>query len=321
MNLLITGGAGFIGSNFVEYMSKKYDYKLIILDKLTYAGNIKNLDDIRYDDFIKGDICDYDLVYKLCKSKKIDIIINFAAETHVDNSIKNPSNFIRTNINGTFNLLEIAKDLGIKLFHISTDEVYGSLEKDYADENYPYKPNSPYSASKASSDLLVRSYVKTYNIKAITVNMVNNFGPKQHTEKLIPTIIKNAIDKKPIPIYGNGKNVRDWLYVGESVKALDLIMHKSKWPNKYNIGANNQKTNIEIANLICEILNEIKPIDKDYKEFITFVKDRPGHDFRYAVNFEKLKKLGWSIENNFYENLKKTVKWYLKEMNDITHSG
>jgi dTDP-glucose 4,6-dehydratase len=321
MNLLITGGAGFIGSNFVEYMSKKYDYKLIILDKLTYAGNIKNLDGIRYDDFIKGDICDYDLVYKLCKSEKIDIIINFAAETHVDNSIKNPSNFIRTNINGTFNLLEIVKDLGIKLFHISTDEVYGSLEKDYADENYPYKPNSPYSASKASSDLLVRSYVKTYNIKAIAVNMVNNFGQKQHTEKLIPTIIKNAIDKKPIPIYGNGKNVRDWLYVGESVKALDLIMHKSNWPNKYNIGANNQKTNIEIANLICEILNEIKPIDKDYKEFITFVKDRPGHDFRYAVNFEKLKKLGWSIENNFYENLKKTVKWYLKEMDDITHSG
>jgi len=321
MNLLITGGAGFIGSNFVEYMSKKYDYKLIILDKLTYAGNIKNLDGIRYDDFIKGDICDYDLVYKLCKSERIDIIINFAAETHVDNSIKNPSNFIRTNINGTFNLLEIVKDLGIKLFHISTDEVYGSLEKDYADENYPYKPNSPYSASKASSDLLVRSYVKTYNIKAITVNMVNNFGLKQHTEKLIPTIIKKAINKKPIPIYGNGKNVRDWLYVGDSVKALDLIMHKSKWPNKYNIGANNQKTNIEIANLICKILNEIKPIDKDYKEFITFVKDRPGHDFRYAVNFEKLKKLGWSIENNFYENLKKTVKWYLKEMNDITHSG
>jgi len=321
MNLLITGGAGFIGSNFVEYMSKKYNYKLIILDKLTYAGSVKNLDGIKYDSFINGDICDYDLVYKVSKNENIDIIVNFAAETHVDNSIKNPNNFIKTNINGTFTLLEVVKNLDIKLLHISTDEVYGSLNKEFANENYPYKPNSPYSASKASSDLLVRSYVKTYNIKAITINMVNNFGPKQHKEKLIPTIIKNGIDKKPIPIYGDGKNIRDWLYVYDSVKALDLIIHKSKWPNKYNIGANNQKTNIEIANLICEILNEIKPIDKDYKEFITFVKDRPGHDFRYAVNFEKLKKLGWSIENNFYENLKKTVKWYLKEMNDITHSG
>ena len=321
MNLLITGGAGFIGSNFVEYMSKKYDYKLIVLDKLTYAGSIKNLNGIKYDSFIKGDISDYDLAYKVCKNENIDIIVNFAAETHVDNSIKNPNNFIHTNINGTFTLLEVVKSLDLKLLHISTDEVYGSLDKEFAGENYPYKPNSPYSASKASSDLLVRSYVKTYNIKAITVNMVNNFGPKQHTEKLIPTIIKNAIDKKPIPIYGDGKNIRDWLYVYDSVKALDLIIHKSGWPNKYNIGANNQKTNIEIANLICEILNEIKPIDKDYKEFITFVKDRPGHDFRYAVNFEKLKKLGWSIENNFCENLKRTVKWYLKEMDDITHSS
>ena len=315
MNLLVTGGAGFIGSNFVEYLSKKYNYKLIILDKLTYAGNLDNLKGLNYYKFIKGDICDFDLVFEICENENIDIIINFAAETHVDNSIQNPNNFIQTNINGTFNLLEVAKNLNIKLLHISTDEVYGSLKKEIADENYPYRPNSPYSASKASSDLLVRSYIKTYGIKAIVTNCSNNFGPKQHEEKLIPTIIKNALNKNPIPIYGNGKNIRDWIYVYDHCTALDIILHKSKWQEKYNIGADNLKTNIEIANKICDILNKIRPIDIDYKNLITFVKDRPGHDFRYAVNSRKLKKLGWKMENNFEKELKETVIWYLKRFN------
>ena len=313
MNLLITGGAGFIGSNFVEYMNEKYNYKLIILDKLTYAGSLKNLEGINYYRFIKGDINNYDLLYEICKSENIGVIINFAAETHVDNSIKNPNNFIQTNINGTFTLLEIVKELNIKLLHISTDEVYGSLEKEIADEKYPYIPNSPYSASKASSDLLVRSYIKTYGLEAIVTNCSNNFGPKQHEEKLIPTIIKNAINKKSIPIYGDGKNIRDWLYVKDHCKAIDLLLHKGKWQEKYNIGADNLKTNIEIVDKICDILNEIRPIDIDYKSLITFVKDRPGHDYRYAIDSSKLKQLGWKIENSFEEKLKETVLWYLEK--------
>lgn len=314
MNLLITGGAGFIGSNFVEYMSEKYGYKLIVLDNLTYAGNLDNLEGINYYKFVKGDICDFDLVFKICKNEKIDVIVNFAAETHVDNSIKNPNNFIYTNINGTFTLLEVAKKLNIKLLHISTDEVYGSLNNGFADENYPYQPNSPYSASKASSDLLVRSYVKTYGIEAIVTNCSNNFGPKQHTEKLIPTIITNAINKKPIPIYGDGKNIRDWIYVKEHCRALDIILHKGKWQEKYNIGADNLISNIEMANKICEILDDLSPSSKSYKEQITFVSDRPGHDFRYAINSDKLKKLGWETENDFEDKLRETVLWYLKRL-------
>ena len=309
MNLLITGGTGFIGSNFIEYISKKSDYKIVVIGKSNYK---KNLESKNYHRFIKGDINNYDLVYEICKNENIDVIINFAAETHVDNSIKNPHNFIQTNINGTFTLLEVVKELNIKLFHISTAEVYGSLEKEIADESYPYIPNSPYSASKASSDLLVRSYIKTYGIEAIVTNCSNNFGPKQHEEKLIPTIIKNAINKRPIPIYGDGKNIRDWLYVKDHCKAIDLILHKGKWQEKYNIGADNLKTNIEIANKICDILNEIRPIDIDYKSLITFVKDRPGHDFRYAVDSSKLKKLSWKIESSFEEKLKETVLWYLE---------
>lgn len=316
MNLLVTGGAGFIGSNFIEYISQKYNYKIIVLDKLTYAGNFSNLKGINYHKFIKGDICNYTLIKKICKDEKIELIVNFAAETHVDNSIKNPNNFVESNIYGTFTLLEIVKKLNIKFLHISTDEVYGSIKSGKADEKYPYKPNSPYSASKASSDLLVRSYIKTYNIQAITTNCSNNFGKKQHQEKLIPTIINNALSKKAIPIYGDGENIRDWIHVKDHCRALDVIIHSANWQKKYNIGADNLKTNTEITNIICDILNDLVPSHINYKNLIIFTQDRPGHDYRYAISSNKLKQLGWTIEDSFKEQITETIKWYIQRKND-----
>jgi len=332
--ILITGGAGFIGSNFIEYFLNKYSYyRVVNLDKLTYAGNLGNLREVkgnpRYE-FVRGDICDRELVEYIFKKYNIKGIIHFAAESHVDNSIRNPSVFIKTNIEGTFTLLDVAyrywmnkpfeykKEYeGCRFHHISTDEVYGSLGKTgYFTEESPYRPNSPYSASKASADMIVRSYNKTYGLNIVITNCSNNYGPRQHDEKLIPTIIRNAINEKPIPIYGDGENVRDWLYVLDHCKAIDLVFHKGKSGEIYNISARNEQRNIDIAKKICKILDKIYPRKnkKSYVELITFVEDRPGHDRRYAIDPSKIENtLGWKPEETFDTALEKTVRWYLKK--------
>jgi dTDP-glucose 4,6-dehydratase len=342
--ILITGGAGFIGSNFIPYFLEKYpNYNLVNLDLLTYAGKLENLKEIesnlRYK-FIKGDICNRELVEYIFNEFDIKGVIHFAAESHVDNSIKNPGVFIETNVNGTYTLIDVAYKYWMKepfkykkeyedcrFHHISTDEVYGTLSEDsniLFTEKTPYAPNSPYSASKASSDMIVRSYHHTYGMNTIITNCSNNYGPKQHDEKLIPTIIRNAINGNPIPIYGDGKNIRDWLYVLDHCKGIDLAYHKGKSGETYNIGGRNERTNICIANEICEILDELYPIKnnlklktqhsklKSYKELITFVTDRPGHDRRYAIDASKIEnELGWRADENFESGIVKTVKWYL----------
>jgi dTDP-glucose 4,6-dehydratase len=332
MNILITGGAGFIGSNFILYYLNKYQSTNIInLDKLTYAGELSNLKEISKQDnykFIKGDICDKSLVQSLFKTYNITDVIHFAAESHVDNSISNPDAFIQTNIIGTFNLLDIAKNYWMdvphqykssfkksRFHHISTDEVYGTLGKEgLFTEQTPYAPNSPYSASKASSDFIVRSYFHTYGMNVVTTNCSNNYGPKQHDEKLIPTIIRKALNNENIPIYGDGKNIRDWLYVLDHCKGIDLAFQNGKAGETYNIGGKNEKNNLYIANTICDILDEIKPKNKSYKDQITFVEDRPGHDFRYAIDASKIEKeLGWNANENFETGVKKTIEWYLKK--------
>lgn len=318
--VFVTGGAGFIGANFLEYFCKKYaKYRVINLDKLTYAGNLDNLmecDSLPNYTFIKGDICDIELVKQIFVDCKITDVIHFAAESHVDNSIKNPRAFVETNVLGTFTLLENFRRYGSGRFHhISTDEVYGTLGKDgYFTENSPYAPNSPYSASKASSDMLVRSYFHTYGTDVVTTNCSNNYGPKQHQEKLIPTIIRTALSEQPIPIYGDGQNVRDWLYVIDHCKAIDLVFHKGKSGETYNIGGHNEHNNIEIATEICKILDAKRPRTngRSYKELITFVKDRPGHDRRYAIDATKLSsELGWKADETFESGIEKTVEWYL----------
>jgi dTDP-glucose 4,6-dehydratase len=333
-NILITGGAGFIGSNFVPHFIEKYpNYELIILDKLTYAGNIENLKEVENHPrfhFVQGDICDKQLVNNLFDKYQFQGVIHFAAESHVDNSIAGPEAFILTNINGTFTLLEAARKLWIKnpfevnlgfenarFHHISTDEVYGSLgETGFFTEETPYAPNSPYSASKAASDMLVRSYFHTYGLQVVTSNCSNNYGPKQHSEKLIPTILRKAFSRESIPIYGDGKNIRDWLFVLDHCKAIDLIFHTGKLGETYNVGGKNEKTNLEIAHSICEILDELDPREESYKNLITFVKDRPGHDQRYAIDASKLEKeLKWKADENFKSGIYKTIKWYLKELN------
>jgi len=333
--LLITGGAGFIGSNFIPYFLKKYqNYKIINLDKLTYAGNLENLVEVENDPrykFIKGDICNRELVEFIFNEYDIKGVIHFAAESHVDNSIVNPDIFIKTNVHGTFTLLDVAykywmeKPFSYKkeyencrFHHISTDEVYGTLPDDpniLFTENTPYAPNSPYSASKASSDMIVRSYVETYGLNCVITNCSNNYGPKQHDEKLIPTIIRNALQNNPIPIYGDGKNIRDWLYVLDHCKGIDLVYHKGRKGETYNIGGRNERTNIYIAEKICEILDELKPKEKGtYKDQIAFVKDRPGHDRRYAIDAAKIEnELGWKADENFESGIVKTVKWYLNK--------
>ena len=332
--ILITGGAGFIGSNFIPYFCEKYtNYNIINLDKLTYAGNLDNLKECEKMNnykFIQGDICDRLLIKKLFKENDIKGVIHFAAESHVDNSIKNPDAFIQTNINGTFNLIDVAfkswmeapgkiksgyKDC--RFHHISTDEVYGTLgENGYFTETTAYAPNSPYSASKASSDFIVRAYHHTYRMNVTTSNCSNNYGPKQHHEKLIPHIIKQALEEKPLPIYGKGLNIRDWLYVLDHCKAIDLIFHKGKSGETYNIGGHNERNNIAIVNKICEILDEKMPRKNGakYSELIKFVEDRAGHDFRYAIDATKLEKeLGWKAEETFDTGIIKTVKWYLEK--------
>lgn len=335
--ILITGGAGFIGSNFIPYFLKKNPkYQVVNLDMLTYAGNLHNLREVENNEdytFIQGDINNRELVEHLFRAFDIRGVIHFAAESHVDNSIKNPDIFLTTNVHGTFTLVDVAKNYWLgepfrakqgyescRFHHISTDEVYGTLgDKGYFTEETPYAPNSPYSASKASSDLIVRSYYHTYGLNVVTTNCSNNYGPKQHDEKLIPTIIRKALRLEPIPIYGDGKNVRDWLYVEDHCSAVDLVFHQGKSGQTYNIGGSNEKNNVEVAQAICRILDEVAAQSKDkssiktYEELITFVQDRPGHDKRYAIDATKIKsELDWWPRESFEQGLRKTVLWYLK---------
>lgn len=331
-NILLTGTAGFIGSNFVPYFLDKYsEYNLINLDLLTYAGNLENLKECEKNTrfkFIKGDICNRELVEFIFKEFDISGVIHFAAESHVDNSIKNPEAFIKTNVNGTFTLLDVAykywmnkpfayKDeyKNARFHHISTDEVYGTLgETGLFSETTPYAPNSPYSSSKASSDMIVRAYHETYGLNTIITNCSNNYGPKQHDEKLIPTIIRNALANKPIPIYGDGKNIRDWLYVLDHCKGIDIAYHTGKAGQTYNIGGKNERTNLEIVAKICEILDELLPKNESYKNLLTFVEDRAGHDRRYAIDASKIEsELGWRADETFDSGIVKTIKWYVKK--------
>ena len=333
--ILITGGAGFIGSNFVPYFCEKYpEYNIINLDKLTYAGNLDNLrecESMPNYTFVQGDICDADFIDKLFDENDIRGVIHFAAESHVDKSIKGPRAFINTNIVGTFNLLDAARrhwmdGPGVvkpgyedaRFHHISTDEVYGALgATGMFREDTPYAPNSPYSASKASSDFLVRAYHHTFGMNVTTSNCSNNYGPKQHNEKLIPHIISKALALQPLPIYGKGENVRDWLYVLDHCKAIDLIFHNGKSGETYNIGGRNERNNITIVKTICAILDEKKPRNdgKKYEELITFVADRAGHDFRYAIDATKLEtELAWRADETFDTGIVKTVEWYLNKI-------
>jgi dTDP-glucose 4,6-dehydratase len=329
-NILITGGAGFIGSNFIPYFLQKYqNYNIINLDLLTYAGSLENLKECeenpRYK-FAKGDICNRELIEYIFKEFDIKGVIHFAAESHVDNSIKNPDIFIKTNVNGTWTLLDVAykhwmdkpnsykKEYeNCRFHHISTDEVYGTLNKtDLFTESTPYAPNSPYSASKASSDMIVRSYKETYGLDTVITNCSNNYGEKQHSEKLIPTIIRKALSNEPIPIYGDGLNIRDWLYVLDHCKGIDLVYHNGKSGETYNIGGKNERTNLQIVNTICDILDKEKPQNKSYKELMAFVTDRAGHDRRYAIDASKIEnELGWKADEDFDSGIVKTIKWYL----------
>ncbi|WP_127845963.1 dTDP-glucose 4,6-dehydratase [Psychroflexus aestuariivivens] len=330
-NILVTGGAGFIGSNFINHFVPQNKYHFVNLDLLTYAGDLDNIEvsDAENYTFIEGDICDKSLLKSLFEQYEFQKVIHFAAESHVDNSISNPDAFIKTNITGTFNLLHEAYQLWMsepfqfnaefenaRFLHISTDEVYGTLEDDESlfTEETAYAPNSPYSASKASSDFIVRSFFHTYGMPVITTNCSNNYGPHQHDEKLIPTIIRKAIHGEDIPIYGDGKNIRDWLYVLDHCKGINLAIHEGKIGETYNIGGKNERNNLYIAHKICEILDELKPLDSNYKDQISFVKDRPGHDFRYAIDASKIENnLGWKADENFESGIKKTVDWYLKK--------
>lgn len=334
-SILVTGCAGFIGSNFVPYFWKKYEgYNIINLDSLTYAGDIENLKELKENErykFIKGDICNRELVEYIFTEYDISGVIHFAAESHVDNSIKDPGVFIETNVNGTFTLLDVAYKYWMdapfkykekysrefpRFHHISTDEVYGTLGKEgLFTEKTPYAPNSPYSASKAASDMVVRSYLHTYGMNTVITNCSNNYGPKQHDEKLIPTIIRKALNSEAIPIYGDGKNIRDWLYVLDHCKGIDLVYHTGKTGEVYNIGGRNERDNNYIASKICEILDDLKPkTSGSYKDLITYVEDRAGHDRRYAIDATKIEdELGWQAEENFESGVLKTIEWYLNK--------
>ena len=332
--ILVTGGAGFIGSNFIPYYLKQNPDKHVInLDLLTYAGDLANLANLENNPnytFVKGDIRDYNLIKTLFDQYDFEGVFHFAAESHVDNSITGPKAFIETNVNGSFNLLEVARNkwmespfkvkegyLTNRFHHVSTDEVYGSLgTTGLFTEETPYAPNSPYSASKASSDFLVRSYFHTYGMNVVTTNCSNNYGPKQHDEKLIPTIIRKILASEPIPIYGDGKNVRDWLYVLDHCKGIELAYKKGISGDTYNIGGKNERNNLYIVDKICTILDEVNanPNGTSYKELISFVKDRPGHDQRYAIDATKIEtQLGWQADEDFESGIAKTVDWYLKK--------
>jgi dTDP-glucose 4,6-dehydratase len=324
-NMMVTGGCGFIGANFIRYLLKESDFtgRIVNVDKLTYAGNPENLVDVEKDYqeqyvFIKADICDGTRMDEIFANYQIDSVCHFAAESHVDRSIVKPDAFIQTNILGTFNLLESARmrqNRMIRFHHISTDEVYGSLGKDgYFMETTPYRPNSPYSASKASSDHLVRAYHKTYGLPMTISNCSNNYGPYQFPEKLIPLIILNALDGKSLPVYGDGRNIRDWLYVRDHCIAIWAIMKNGKMGETYNVGGNNEMENIKIVEMICDILDEMNKLsdNRPRKELITFVKDRPGHDRRYAIDFTKLnQELHWKPEASLETGIRDTIQWYL----------
>ncbi|WP_298036037.1 dTDP-glucose 4,6-dehydratase [uncultured Desulfuromonas sp.] len=345
--LLVTGGSGFIGSNFVRLaLEKRPNSRVVNLDKLTYAGNPNNLSDIESDPryrFVQGDICDAELVARLFEEEQIDTVIHFAAESHVDRSITGPGEFIRTNINGTFTLLEAAKNAWQpvtddesrvtskddsktghsspvtrhRFLHVSTDEVYGSLgETGLFKETTPYDPRSPYSASKASSDHLASAYFHTYGLPVLITNCSNNYGPFQFPEKLIPLILNNALNGKSLPVYGDGRNVRDWLYVVDHCEAILAVLEKGKAGETYNIGGNNEKQNIEIVQTLCDLLDEkASPLEngEPRRSLITFVKDRAGHDRRYAIDATKIKEeLGWEPSMTFEEGIRKTVEWYLE---------
>ena len=339
-SILVTGGAGFIGSNLLQYMVEKYpNSKFVCLDLLTYAGNSHNLDAIKNAvnfTFVEGSICDRSLVERIFQFYRINGVIHLAAESHVDNSISGPEIFIDTNIKGTFTLLDVAYRYWLdaphkykeayndpnstgeypRFLHVSTDEVYGTLgESGLFTEKTPYAPNSPYSASKASSDMLVRSYHHTYGMNVIITNCSNNYGPYQHNEKLIPTVIRKALKGEKIPIYGTGKNVRDWLYVKDHCTGIDVAFHKGINGEVYNIGGENERDNNYIANKICELLD--KKVGKNeglYKERIEYVEDRAGHDFRYAIDASKIKnELGWKPQEDFESGIQKTIDWYIQK--------
>jgi dTDP-glucose 4,6-dehydratase len=336
-NLLVTGGCGFIGSNFIRHLLAAPDFlgRIINADSLTYAGNPENLDGVeegfpgRYL-FRKADICDASLVREIFEEYRIDAVCHFAAESHVDRSIRRPDSFIRTNILGTFNLLEAAKagGGGFCLFHhISTDEVYGSLGPEgYFTEETPYRPNSPYSASKAASDHLVRAYHETYGLPTTLSNCSNNYGPYQFPEKLIPLMVLNALEGKPLPVYGDGRNVRDWLYVTDHCRAIWTIMKEGRRGETYNIGGRAEMENIAIVEMICDLVDELAPAGdgSSRRRLITYVQDRPGHDRRYAIDFSKLNgELGWSPGESFVSGLRKAVQWYLanRAWSDRIRSG
>ncbi len=330
---LVTGGAGFIGSNYIHYMFRKYgdEIRIINVDVLTYAGNLENLAEVEGRDnytFVKADITDREAIGRIFAENEIDRVVHFAAESHVDRSIRNPEVFVRTNVLGTAVMLNCAKAAwekedgtfkeGKKFLHVSTDEVYGSLEEDgtYFYETTPYAPHSPYSASKASSDMLVRSYIDTYGFPANITNCSNNYGPYQFPEKLIPLIINNALQGKKLPVYGDGKNVRDWLYVDDHAKGIDMVQELGRLGETYNIGGHNEKQNIEIVNIIIDTLREMLPESDPRREhvsrdLITYVEDRKGHDRRYAIAPDKIKaEIGWEPETMFAEGIRKTIEWF-----------
>jgi len=320
MKILITGGCGFIGSNFIRYILREHpDWHIVNLDKLTYAGNLKNLEDVARDPrykFVRGDIADRELVDRVFSEARPDAVVNFAAESHVDRSILDPSPFVETNIKGVQVLLEAARQYKVERFiQISTDEVYGSLgEIGKFTEDSPLKPNSPYAASKAAADLLCRAYHKAYGVPVIITRSSNNYGPYQFPEKLIPLMIRNALHRKPLPLYGKGENVRDWLYVEDNCRAIDLVLQKGRVGEIYNIGGGCEKRNIEVVRMICDILKDY-PKTQDLKPKIQFIEDPRGaaHDFRYALDCTKIKeKLGWEPQVNFEEGLRRTVEWYLE---------
>jgi dTDP-glucose 4,6-dehydratase len=334
--LLVTGGAGFIGSNFIRYWIGRHpEDRVVNLDVLTYAGNLENLAEVEAAPayrFVRGDITDRLFVKQLMEDEQIDTVVNFAAESHVDRSILGPDAFITTNILGTFSLLEAARALWgddndtRRFLHVSTDEVYGSLKKDEPpfDEQHAYAPNSPYSASKASSDHLVRAYHKTYGLPVLTTNCSNNYGPYQFPEKLIPLTILNALEGKPIPVYGDGRNIRDWLYVDDHCSGIEAVLQGGTPGEVYNIGGINEWYNIDIVTLICERLDSVQPAAASYKEQISFVTDRPGHDRRYAIDAGRMQsELGWSPQHDFESGIENTIQWYLahRDWCDRVRSG
>lgn len=336
-NILVTGGAGFIGSAVVRYLINSTDNRVLNIDKLTYAGNLESLasvnDNPRYH-FLHADICDKVAMTKAFDDFEPDIVMHLAAESHVDRSIDGPMDFIQTNIIGTYNLLEVARNYWqnltedkksrFKFHHISTDEVYGDLEgtDDLFTEETSYSPSSPYSASKASSDHLVRAWYRTYGLPVVVTNCSNNYGPYHFPEKLIPLVILNALDGKPLPVYGDGKQIRDWLYVEDHARALYLVATTAKVGETYNIGGHNEKQNIDVVKMICTILDNIKPRTdgQSYIQQITFVKDRPGHDLRYAIDASKIQQeLNWQPQETFESGIQKTVEWYLANEDWVNH--